>query len=171
MTRAARVYDKNYSGKKVTYTYTNEQGREDNLSIYFNKGNFMHLCGVVKYEGYNAIQFFDDAVKGRLKKANIKIVSPRHFISKMKAVKDLKKLIVQENVGIVDNNVIYKQYDFGKMVRTKQDLISIGTVADSNNHNVPLTLINIPLATNNMRKAINCFCPVTKVTITSSSKY
>lgn len=167
ITKAAKVYRDNYCNKDITYTYINKSGKHDSLTITFMQQNFMHMCGILAYEGFHAGNFYDHALEGKLIKERFRIANVQHFVSKMKAIKNLKELMEQKDIGVVDNNVVYKRYDFGQMIRTKEDLISIGTVEDSKTRKkVPLTLINIPLATDTLKAAMSCFCPVVDITIT-----
>lgn len=167
ITKAAKVYRDNYCNKDITYTYINKDGMRDTLTITFMQQNFMHMCGILAYEGFYSGDFYEHALDGRLMKERFRIANVQHFVSKMKAIKNLKELMEQKDIGVVDNNVVYKRYDFGQMVRTKEDLISIGTVDDAKTRKkVPLTLINIPLATDTLKAAMSCFCPVVDITIT-----
>lgn len=167
ITKAAKVYRDNYCNKDITYIYINKSGGRDTLTITFMQQNFMHMCGILAYEGFHSGDFYEHALAGRLMKDRFRIANVQHFVSKMKAIKNLKELMEQKDIGVVDNNVVYKRYDFGQMVRTKEDLISIGTVDDSKTRKkVPLTLINIPLATDTLKAAMSCFCPVVDITIT-----
>lgn len=165
ITKAARVYKEFYCTKDITYVYTNEFGQDDELTIRFLADSFMHMCGVKEYKGLSARMFYSHAVKGKIQANRLVLITPEHFDTKVKALRKLKELSILDNIGVVNHNVVYRQYDFGQMIRTKEDLISIGTVEDKDNNKVPLTLINIPLSQNRLKAAMRGFCPVKEVRI------
>lgn len=166
VTKGARVYQEHYCSKDITYVYENEFGRELGLTIRYEAGNFMHMCGVKDYKGRSAEQFYNDALVGKILMSEVVLVTTEHFDTKIKALRKLKELTEVSNIGVVNNNVVYNQYDFGQMIRTKEDLISIGTVVDKKTKmKVPLTLINIPLSKGRLKAAMRGYCSVKKIIV------
>lgn len=166
--KMAKFYQKYLSNKKLTYYYLDENLQERTFVLHFYPRNFRHLCGVAGYKRTRQLQardFYEDAVKDNLKEDGIQILGKGKFILKMESIGQLKNLIHPEKLGIVDGAVVFNGVNYGEMIRTKQDLMALGTVIDQRTHNrVPLSQLNIR-QDKAMRKVTGTFYKVLRMTI------
>lgn len=162
--RHFKFFDENLANKRVTY-YFNSKGIPKRRTIYFYKRNFMHLCGVTKYVS-GATGFYKDCAEGTLKTSRSWSYNPKLVPTKIEALGNLPKLLEQKFVGFSDDTVVHKKVNYGEMVRTKEDLIALGTVEDRATKNqVPISLINLEVSDSGMKKATSNWCKVHSITV------
>ena len=162
--RHAQFFEDNLVDKRVTY-YFNSKGVPKRRSIYFYKRNFMHLCGISRYHnGWKG--FYEDCLDNRLKTSKALSLQPKYVEPKIDALEDLPKLLDKEHVGFSDGAVVHKNTNYGELVRTRQDLVALGTVEDRTTKNqVPISLINLEASQEGMRKATSDWSKVYSIRV------
>ena len=162
----AKTYQELFSGKKVTY-YFYSKGVPKRRTICFYRRNFMHLCGVHRYEG-GWKKFYKDCIKGRIKTGTAFSLRKAYVEAKIDALAGLPKLLEQGYVGFSDDAVVHKGTNYGEMVRTQEDMIALGTIEDEVTKNqVPISLINIEVSTQDMKKATSNWSKVSMIKVES----
>lgn len=158
------VYHKHFNNKRYVYHYL-AYGENRTQEIVFFKRNFMHLCGVVAYPG-GSKAFYDDCRLRKLAVNKVGFGHHNHFQNKLKVIKQLKQLAQPQNIGITDGVICYKRTDFGTMIRTKEDLLAIGTVEDKlTKQTVPLSLLNVQVDRTQLRTLITNYICVDRLEI------
>lgn len=158
------IYDKYFKGKRYIYHYKNKN-QDASYEINYFKRNFMHLCGVLKYPG-GAKGFYEACLERKVNVKKVGIGNVNHFKNKLKIISGLRSLAFAKSVGITNGTVCYKNTDFGTMIRTRQDLLAIGTVKDvGSKKNVPLSLINVKVDQTQLRTLLTNYINVDRVEI------
>lgn len=162
--KGARAYDNLVEGRKITY-YFHRKGIPKRRVVYFYGSNFMHLCGVHRYHK-KAKGFYKDAIDDHLKLSKIATKRPKYVDGKLNSLKHIPKLVKKEELGFSEGTVVHKGTSYGEMVRTQSDLFALGTVEDRVTSNlVPLSLINIKVATDGVTKAVGDWSKVSHIKI------
>jgi len=162
--RHANTYQELFANKRVTY-YFYSKGVPKRRTIYFYERNFMHLCGVNKYQG-GWFGFYQDCKNNRLKTSKVYTLQPKYVEPKITALEGLPKLLEREYVGFSDDSVVHRSTNYGEMVRTHKNLVALGTVEDEVTKNqVPLSLINLDVCTDGMRKSTSNWSKVASVRV------
>lgn len=160
----AKVYDFKFSGKQVTY-YFHSKGVPKRRTIYFLKRNFMHLCGVNRYPG-GWRKFYNDCMGLKVRTGEAYAIKKEYVVPKIKALGNIDKLLRRGYVGFSDDAVVHKKTNYGEMVRTREDLIALGTVRDSKNgFQVPLSLINMEVSSDGMKVSTSSWCKVHTIVV------
>lgn len=165
MYAACKIYDKLFKGKRYTYYYR-VGVKQQKYEVSFFKRNFMHLCGVLRYPG-GSKAFYDDCLKQKLNVYKVGIGHPKHFMMKLNTINNLKLMTEASKLGITDGVICYKDRDFGQMLRTRDNLVALGTVQDSvtQDTNVPLSLLNIKMDADELTLLVKNYITIDKLEI------
>ncbi|QIW16184.1 hypothetical protein A4G20_07500 [Pasteurellaceae bacterium RH1A] len=135
---AASFFNIHFLNKEVIYKTRNEE-----VSIVFNRTNFMHLCGV-KYED-GAAEFFNLALRKQINFDKVFIKKDGTTFQKLSALNSIEFLL-QKDISLSEGT-IYLNLSFDKALRTKKEIIAL-TLIDADNVFIPQSLLNLKFMKN-----------------------
>lgn len=167
--RSSHMYKDNFADKRVTY-YFFSKGVPKRRTIYFYKRNFMHLCGVSRYPG-GWKKFYRDCLESKIRTSKARSIQPKYVTPKIDALESLPKLLNRKYVGFSDDSVVHKRTNYGELVRTREDMLALGTVEDrATGNQVPISLINLEVSNDGMKKATSNWNKVSQIKVRDIEK-
>lgn len=174
-------YEKHLLDKKIKYIYikNGEGNKKRKLILNCRKHNFMHLCGVKKYNlseevnhSKNAEKFFLDALSGKLNPKGI-VIDHKFHKEKMASLSALSH-IVGEKGHLCDRRGVYLKLEFMRSIRTSNYVLAIALKEVSEkikrkvkngSERTEIITINVPLSNMFIKKNIHdrCFKQNTKI--------
>lgn len=142
-----KIYDTQLVDNKFTYSYEDSHHYHQEIVVYFQRSNFMHLCGVT-YK-YGANNFYRALKAHKISLHNVFTKSDGTTQQKLQVINNLS-LLLTPNVRVTDGG-IFINLRFDKALRTNKDILALTCVKDNNNY-APQSLLALHMGNKSRAK-------------------
>ncbi|MFZ7129768.1 PBECR4 domain-containing protein [Avibacterium avium] len=131
----ADFLQRTFINKEVVY-----KTKHVEISIYFRKSNFMHLCGIKYKEGAKA--FFESALSKSIDLSKVEVKDDGTTFIKLKLLKYIP-LIITDKATLSTEHSLYLHLSFDAAIKAKQNKNQFAiTLINDNAKFIPNSLLN-----------------------------